>query len=544
MKQTLGSRFCHECGQQLKIPEPKPEIVSPAVPPSESYPQDSEAEILEAQESATEILDTQDSVTVAFGIQESATAAFGAQESVTESLEAQDSKAEPLETRESATESLEAQKSGADVSEVEYSAQSKKVTIAVLTTVAIALFATIGLALFFLLRTSTVEVPDFSNLTEAEASNIIDGLRLTLGEINEVFNETVDEGLVISQSPRPGTEVERGEAIDLNISLGLKPIEIPDFAYLGFGEIEAIDLINNMGLTLGEVTEEYSDTMDKGYVISQSPRAGVRVEEGETVDLVISLGAGVIIVPDLLELEEDEGEELLESLGLLVGTVTREYDRNIEEGLIAGQSLDAGDEVDSGTAIDLVISLGAPLLETPFDLTVWGEENAIPLEWEGVTVYIPIPVWLNLDDIIYCDNDCCLHISDRINPELLTMVEVTLLTLFADEDFQSAANLEIEIAIDSLNSFDWIHDAFITFTYEGDGSRTVGVAIYSYVEDGTEEIEHSFELLKLNEYQGIMIMTRLGLRTVNAPEIMCSDEFADAFGLRRYIEANYIVMDP
>ena len=83
----------------------------------------------------------------------------------------------------------------------------------------------LGIALFFFLRTSYVEVPDFTGLNENEVIVLIEESGLTLWEITEEYNHRVGEGLVISQSLRRGSEVERGSTINLVISLGEFAIE-------------------------------------------------------------------------------------------------------------------------------------------------------------------------------------------------------------------------------------------------------------------------------------------------------------------------------
>jgi serine/threonine-protein kinase len=45
-----------------------------------------------------------------------------------------------------------------------------------------------------------------------------------------------------------------------------------------------------MGLTLGTVTQEYSNSVKKGYVIDQGIDAGESVNKGTAVSIVISLG--------------------------------------------------------------------------------------------------------------------------------------------------------------------------------------------------------------------------------------------------------------
>ncbi len=52
----------------------------------------------------------------------------------------------------------------------------------------------------------------------------------------------------------------------------------------------AINRIDELELVLGTVTEEYSDTVKEGYVISQSVSTKDSLKPGTVVNLVISLG--------------------------------------------------------------------------------------------------------------------------------------------------------------------------------------------------------------------------------------------------------------
>ena len=65
-------------------------------------------------------------------------------------------------------------------------------------------------------------------------------------------------------------------------------VTVPDV--VGMTETGAAWVLGGAGLTLGNVTEEYSPTVPEGEVISQNPRAGLEVNAGAEVDLVISLG--------------------------------------------------------------------------------------------------------------------------------------------------------------------------------------------------------------------------------------------------------------
>ena len=444
---------------------------------------------------------------------------------------------------------------------------SKKKAIGIIVGICVLLVLLVGIGLFFILRTSYVEVPDLRDLTEAQAVELIEELGLTVGDIAEEYSRGDDEGLVISQSPRAGSERERGTAVSLVISLGTEPIEVPDFIDLSLSE--ATDLIGRLGLELGVVAEEYSETSPEGFVISQSIRAGSRVEQGERVDLVVSLGVesdpDTVTVPDFIGLYFWEAFQLIHTENLGLGLFKEEFAEDVEEGYVINQSLRAGDVVDPGTVIDLVISLGAPPPPpppptpsvSPFNLDVWGADQVVTLELDGVTVDVPIPPWLNDvieeslydEDFIFDDrvrgfisDGYYLYIMNRERDDLKTMIEVHLLLSF--DDFEEDVVFLLHFIESSLNDFEYNASVSSTIFYQGRGELTAGITMFEYPEEGSDEMISTFELLKINEYNGILILTRLRLRTVDAPDNICSDEFVDAFGLQRYVDGGFISMDP
>lgn len=69
-----------------------------------------------------------------------------------------------------------------------------------------------------------VKVPDLKNLVLAEAQSVLTGLKLVLGNVTELHDETVPEGKIISMSATPDTEVKEGYIIDVAVSLGPEPV--------------------------------------------------------------------------------------------------------------------------------------------------------------------------------------------------------------------------------------------------------------------------------------------------------------------------------
>ena len=128
----------------------------------------------------------------------------------------------------------------------------------------------------------TVAVPDLSG-PAADAPDAITAAGLTVGEASEAYSDSVAAGDVISQDPAAGAEVELGTAVSYVESLGVQTVAVPD---LSGPAADAPDAITAAGLTVGDATEAYSDSVAAGDVISQDPAAGTEVELGTAVGYV------------------------------------------------------------------------------------------------------------------------------------------------------------------------------------------------------------------------------------------------------------------
>ncbi len=132
-----------------------------------------------------------------------------------------------------------------------------------------------------------VEVPDVVGMSEEEAKEKLLNAGFQV-KVDEEYDEEVEEGLVISQSP---TDVaEKGSAITIVVSKGeeVKVAKVPNLKKKTVTEAE--ELLSEAKLKLGNVTQEYHDSIPEGKVINQSVEAGLEVKEGTEVNITISKG--------------------------------------------------------------------------------------------------------------------------------------------------------------------------------------------------------------------------------------------------------------
>jgi serine/threonine-protein kinase len=88
-------------------------------------------------------------------------------------------------------------------------------------------------------------------------------------------------------------------------------------------------------------------------VLKQEPEPGSQSEKGAVVRLTVS--AELIKVPKLRSKKVSYARKELEKLGLALGKVTEREDEELSGGRILSQKPAAGERVEPGTTIDLVI---------------------------------------------------------------------------------------------------------------------------------------------------------------------------------------------
>ena len=141
-------------------------------------------------------------------------------------------------------------------------------------------------------------VPNVIGWTKEDAMEEFSRQKISFRFISD-FDDNAPEGTVISTDPSAGVEIFKDTIVEVVISRGPKDpvVEEPD-------KIETVEMPNlldekednlervlkNNKLTLGEKEFEYSDTVEKGRVISQSVKEGTKVEAGTKVNFVISKG--------------------------------------------------------------------------------------------------------------------------------------------------------------------------------------------------------------------------------------------------------------
>lgn len=133
-------------------------------------------------------------------------------------------------------------------------------------------------------------VPSVVGKNDQDAQNeiIAAGLSVT---VTYEYDDHVEEGKVISQSLNAGKKVAAGTTVEITVSRGEEPPEQVSVPPVTSSSLDnAKQLIRSAGLTVGSITYENSDSVASGCVISCDPGEGSNVDEGTSINLVVSQG--------------------------------------------------------------------------------------------------------------------------------------------------------------------------------------------------------------------------------------------------------------
>lgn len=192
-------------------------------------------------------------------------------------------------------------------------------------------------------------VPDVAGLTPSEATAAIVDAGLATGGRVEAFDDLVPVGQVARTEPAIGEPVPPNTPVDLVISKGPEPIELPDIT--GKKQSVATKRLEEAGLQV-TATKEFSTSVTEGRVVSMSPPAATVVDSGSTVELVVSKGPPPVEVPDLIDMRRKAAVEELQRLGLQAEIDDGEFTRLNR---VFDQSPSPGEMVPRGSTVVLRI---------------------------------------------------------------------------------------------------------------------------------------------------------------------------------------------
>ncbi len=145
--------------------------------------------------------------------------------------------------------------------------------------------------------------------------------------------------------------------------LAVPEVTVPNFV----GQpLEAAErMAGSAGLALQVTEQAYSPDAPPNSVLSQDQAAGKVVKRGRVINVIVSLGAETVIVPDIERRSLLEARLLIDQARLRIGDLREAFDEQVKGGFVIEQDPQPGARVERGRPINLVVSKGPQRLEMP-----------------------------------------------------------------------------------------------------------------------------------------------------------------------------------
>jgi eukaryotic-like serine/threonine-protein kinase len=158
-----------------------------------------------------------------------------------------------------------------------------------------------------------VDVPKLVGSTPDEAEALLREAKLELGNIRDAYHATVPEGRIIRQSTPPDRQLPQGSAVNIVVSQGPAPVDVPSVT--GLSQERATRLLEGAGFTV-DPTTGFSKKVERGLVLAVDPAEGSTQPYGSAVTITVSLGPETFAVPNFLGLDRGAAQALADEWGL------------------------------------------------------------------------------------------------------------------------------------------------------------------------------------------------------------------------------------
>jgi eukaryotic-like serine/threonine-protein kinase len=211
-----------------------------------------------------------------------------------------------------------------------------------------------------------VAVPQVEGIRESLAKMKIRDANLT-PSVQRAFDDTVQKGYVISQSPSAGDKLNKHDTVEITVSKGKETVVVP--SVLGKNRDDAVSTLSNLGLQ--PKVFDVPSNKTENTVIAQDPRGGKTVVKGTRVRINVSSGPAAVSVPNVIGLPFDQASRELQDAGFSVART----DAASEKAKDTVINEEPSGTAPPGSTITLTVSKG-PKSSTIPDVTSQDEQSA------------------------------------------------------------------------------------------------------------------------------------------------------------------------
>ena len=225
----------------------------------------------------------------------------------------------------------------------------------------VAALVIIGIALFSIFGSQGGGVPDITNKTLEVATQELEDAGYKMGKQTEAFNDEIEAGKIISQDPKAGSKADEGTAVNVVVSKGKQELTVPDLTDMTADDAKA--KLEAMGLKAAAGEGKYSDTIERNHIADQSPKAGEKAKEGDTITYSLSLGSEEKAVPSVVGESQERAKSILQEAGFQVNVQEGGYSDQYGAGIVMSQDPNSDIKLKAGSPVTIYISQGAEPVE-------------------------------------------------------------------------------------------------------------------------------------------------------------------------------------
>ena len=221
--------------------------------------------------------------------------------------------------------------------------------------------------------TTALTIPDVTNRTQAEASQLLLDMGLTPIP-NAVINDAVDDDIVYAQDPPATAAGHQGDVVTITYNPARQLQTVPPIQ--GLSVENATKILAPLGFQLVILEVRNDPLVPLNQIITQEPLANEQVRSGSAVSVVVSGGTGGNNIPNIEGQVSSAAEQLLKSSPYnFIVKITVEPSATVEQGRAIRTDPAIGTPLPAGSAISLIVSSGSPTVIVP-DVTGKSEGEA------------------------------------------------------------------------------------------------------------------------------------------------------------------------
>ena len=201
-----------------------------------------------------------------------------------------------------------------------------------------------------------VAIPEnIIGMSAIEAQRSLKDLGLVMEQGQPIASDTVDKGKVAATDPKPGSKVDAGSTVTIQLSSGAAEITVPDVS--GQTQDAARKTLEDAGLQVGSVKYEDDSKVAADRVIRTTPEAGSSASKDEEIILVLASGYVSIDSGQVVGKTQEEGLKYLADLGLQTNTIREETTEAPNGQIIA---VDPSGRVKVGSSVTVKVAKTPP----------------------------------------------------------------------------------------------------------------------------------------------------------------------------------------